>query len=205
LITTDGKHYQNFTVSSVEPDGVVIVTDSGVEKIPFTNLSEATQKKYGYDPAKAAQFAAEEQAAATQRAAYESQQTAIQNQQAANAEVSQTLDKAAVIVSGKVLSVADGGVLLTDAVFKIPATHNVVSYTNPLDGSVMTTPSAGFDTVASDEPVFIHGVKGLVDGDAYTETTVYPVPSYSYDSAGGAAKTVRAFAPSNVSVTSRAY
>jgi hypothetical protein len=120
----------------------------------------------------------------------------IQNQQAANAEVSQTLDKAAVVVSGKVLSVADGGVLLTDAVFKIPAMHNVVSYTNPLDGSVMTAPRAGFDTVASDEPVFIHGVKGLVDGDAYTETTVYPVPSYSYDSAGGSAKTVRAFATS---------
>ena len=54
--TLDGKEYKGVTVSRTEPDGIVVVTDSGIEKIPFSNLPRDVQKKYGYDPAKAALY-----------------------------------------------------------------------------------------------------------------------------------------------------
>jgi hypothetical protein len=54
--TLDGKDYKGVTISRVEPDGIMVATDSGIEKIPFTNLPKDVQKKYGYDPAKAAKY-----------------------------------------------------------------------------------------------------------------------------------------------------
>lgn len=56
ITTLDGKSYQNVTVSRVEPDGLVLVTSDGIEKLPFTNLSEEVRKKYGYNPKQAAQY-----------------------------------------------------------------------------------------------------------------------------------------------------
>jgi len=50
--TLDGHKFVAVTVSKVEPDGVSIVTDSGVEKLKFTNLPSDIQKKYGYNPEK---------------------------------------------------------------------------------------------------------------------------------------------------------
>jgi tetratricopeptide (TPR) repeat protein len=48
LILTDGKKLTNITVNRVEADGLVITTDSGIEKIPISELSQDTQVKYGY-------------------------------------------------------------------------------------------------------------------------------------------------------------
>jgi len=69
LTTVDGKQYIGVTISRAEPDGVVVVTDSGIEKIPFTKLGADIQKKYGYNPAAAAKFAAEVEAAQRERRA----------------------------------------------------------------------------------------------------------------------------------------
>ncbi len=54
--TTDGKKFEGVTVKRVEADGIMVMTDSGIAKIFFTKLPEDIQKKYGFDPAKAAQF-----------------------------------------------------------------------------------------------------------------------------------------------------
>jgi hypothetical protein len=54
--TTGGKEYKNVKVSRVEPDGIVITFSGGIVKIPFAELSPDIQKKYGYDPAPAADF-----------------------------------------------------------------------------------------------------------------------------------------------------
>jgi len=67
--TNDGKEYKNVTVSRVEPDGVVVITDSGILKLYFRELSQAVRDKFHYDEAKAAAFASSE--AEQQRAIYE--------------------------------------------------------------------------------------------------------------------------------------
>jgi hypothetical protein len=75
--TLDGKKYINVKISRVEPDGIMVVTDSGIIKLFFTELPKEIQEKYHYDPKKAEAFrfrldaardaAAEEVAAAKER------------------------------------------------------------------------------------------------------------------------------------------
>ena len=67
--TRDGIKHRG-AISHVDPDGIVIMTDSGTEKIPFTQVSEALQKQFHYDAQKAGEFTARmltQQAAAVQR------------------------------------------------------------------------------------------------------------------------------------------
>jgi hypothetical protein len=54
--TTDGKEYKNVTVSRVEPDGIVIITKSGISKVYFTELPKEVQERFHYDPQKSAEF-----------------------------------------------------------------------------------------------------------------------------------------------------
>jgi len=60
--TTDGKEYKNVTVSRVEPDGIVLITSSGISKVYFTELPKEVQERFHYDPDKARNYAAEEAA-----------------------------------------------------------------------------------------------------------------------------------------------
>src|SRR6266513_79874 len=73
--TVSGKEYKNATVSRVEPDGIVVKFSGGIVKIPFTELSQDLQKKYHYDPAAGASYAAAD-VAAQQREQAEQQQHA---------------------------------------------------------------------------------------------------------------------------------
>src|SRR2546427_7968616 len=64
--TIDGKEYKNVKVSRVEPDGIVLITSSGVSKVYFTELPKEVQERFHYDSAKAAVYSAQQ--AATQEA-----------------------------------------------------------------------------------------------------------------------------------------
>lgn len=46
------------TISSVDPDGIKIITDSGVQKIPFEKFAAAVQEEFGFNPEKAIAFKA---------------------------------------------------------------------------------------------------------------------------------------------------
>src|SRR5262249_21336729 len=61
--TINGKEYKDATVSRVEPDGLVLKTKSGINKVYFSELSKDVQERFGYDSAKAAQFSAAEREA----------------------------------------------------------------------------------------------------------------------------------------------
>ncbi len=58
LTTLDNKTYHDVKVSRAEVDGIVVMHSEGGGKIAFTNLPPELQKKYGYDPIKAAAVAA---------------------------------------------------------------------------------------------------------------------------------------------------
>jgi hypothetical protein len=66
--TLSGKEYKDATVSRIEPDGIVVKTKSGLSKLYFTELPNEVQRRFNYDPQRAAAFAAAEAAnyAATQ-------------------------------------------------------------------------------------------------------------------------------------------
>ncbi len=58
----DGKEYKNVTVSRVEPDGIVLITSSGISKVYFTELPKEVQERFHYDATKAAAYSAEQTA-----------------------------------------------------------------------------------------------------------------------------------------------
>jgi len=69
--TVNGKEYKDATVTRVEPDGIVVKTNSGVTKIYFAELPKDVQEHFHYDSAKAASYSAEQTANYT---AYQKQQ-----------------------------------------------------------------------------------------------------------------------------------
>lgn len=78
--TVNGKEYKDATVTRVEPDGIVVKTNSGVTKIYFTELPKDVQEHFHYDSGKAASYSAEQAANYT---AYQKQQEEAQRQQQA--------------------------------------------------------------------------------------------------------------------------
>ena len=76
--TVNGKEYKDVTVTRVEPDGIVVKTNSGVTKVYFTELPKDVQEHFHYDAGKAASFSAEQAASYT---AYQKQQEETQRQQ----------------------------------------------------------------------------------------------------------------------------
>ena len=53
-MTTDGKKYKDVTVVKVDPDAVTILDSDGGARVPLSVLPPELQKKFKYDPAKAA-------------------------------------------------------------------------------------------------------------------------------------------------------
>jgi hypothetical protein len=60
--TIDGKEYKNVTLSRVEPDGIVLMTSSGISKVYFIELPKEVQERFHYDAAKAAAYSSEQKA-----------------------------------------------------------------------------------------------------------------------------------------------
>jgi hypothetical protein len=48
--TIDGKEYKNVTVSRVEPDGIVLTSQSGISKVYFVELPKEVQERFHYNP-----------------------------------------------------------------------------------------------------------------------------------------------------------
>src|SRR5437867_6435214 len=67
----NGKEYKNVTVSRVEPDGIVLVSSSGISKVYFTELPKEVQERFHYDAGQAAAYSAEQ---AASQAAFQIQQ-----------------------------------------------------------------------------------------------------------------------------------
>ena len=76
--TVNGKEYKGATVTRVEPDGIVVKTNSGVTKIYFPELPKDVQEHFHYDPAKATAYSAQQTA---DYRAYQKQQDETQHRQ----------------------------------------------------------------------------------------------------------------------------
>ena len=76
--TVNGRDYKDATVTRVEPDGIVVKTNSGITKIYFTELPKDVQERFRYDSEKAASYSAEQ---ATNYSAYQKQQEETRRQQ----------------------------------------------------------------------------------------------------------------------------
>jgi DNA repair ATPase RecN len=61
--TINGKEYKDAAVTRVEPDGIVLKTKWGISKVYFVELPKEVQERFAYDPQKAADYLAQQNAA----------------------------------------------------------------------------------------------------------------------------------------------
>src|SRR6266480_3757805 len=73
--TINGKEYKDATVSRVEPDGITIKFSGGIVKVPFTELPKEVQQRFNYNPEKAAEYSANQNAALEQARKQQEQAT----------------------------------------------------------------------------------------------------------------------------------
>jgi hypothetical protein len=79
VLSTDGQSYTNARITHMTPASALIECDGGSVQIALSNLPPALQRKFGYDPATAAQYLADKKqqeivtraAAARRRADYQ--------------------------------------------------------------------------------------------------------------------------------------
>ena len=193
IVTTNGTTYTKVKISKVEPSRLTVITDAGVETIPFEVLPKEIQEKYQYSPEKAAEYRARLQEAARIRSAQvQAQQQQMQARRAAQLQ-DKALDDSAVTLQGSVLSVTKQGVLLTGVSFQAYEMVPVIVGYNGLTDEPRYRNVRKATMVGYGEPVFIFGVTNMVDSERFSGT-VYPIPNYSYQSLSGARKHVRAFA-----------
>ena len=55
-----GKEYKNVTVSRVEPDGIVLRTNSGISKVYFVELPKEVQERFHYNAAIGSSYSAQQ-------------------------------------------------------------------------------------------------------------------------------------------------
>ena len=55
--TIKGKEYKNAKVSHVDPDGIVLITKSGISKVYFTELPKEVQERFRYDATEGDEYA----------------------------------------------------------------------------------------------------------------------------------------------------
>lgn len=98
------RTYIGYEITKVEPDGITISHSEGIAKIPFSDLPEAIQKQHGYDPAKAARYAAQ----SAKLVANRERNIAAE---AAKKKALEAMEKRAVKAEFKILQVFENGIL----------------------------------------------------------------------------------------------
>ena len=171
--TVSGKTYRDVRVTKVTPSEISVIHESGAGRIPLKDLPDDLKAKFGYDPAKAAEFQ-------KQAAAKEAQIQAAVNQAA---EYKKKL-KSAESRHFRISNVIKGnkGVLAN------------LYYPGGVAGSAAR--AMGTSTVASSEGelVYLTGklYSNLVDG-AYINAYCFENGIYEYTTTAGSTSTVKKF------------
>lgn len=198
LTLLDGQTLDNVTVSRVEPDGVVIITDSTIQKVQFRHLSEETRAQYGYDPKKADQFAHEMEAAAARQAAIARTMQQIRATEAAIGKYKLNLVASIrqMFQNGGIVDAAVEHEVVRTRYFNVsvPDWRRFPARRFPAIGLTpvaQTYTEIGLTTLP--QPIFIYGLpRTHVDGDSWVGS-VWPVGIYRYTSDTGVIKTVRSY------------
>jgi hypothetical protein len=187
----DGTIFKG-TIVRAEPDGLIVQTDAGVEKIDFVFLATEVQKRFNYDAAKAQAYRASQVAArqqvvaqqvAQQAAAVRSQASAVaekQNQQPSPEEAARRLmvEKSVVFVTALIDQGTTKGCRASLSV------QNGRPAATMLQKDTRTTTSLGQG--------FIYGLEAA-SGETW-QGKVYPAGYYHYTNSLGEEDTMRAFA-----------
>lgn len=160
LTLRDGTVLKNVTVTSVTPAYISVTHAAGVARIMLQDLPPELQKRYGYDPQKAAQYAAAD--AAAQRRLVDQQQAAAKaaaTQKAKEAALRQRIETGSQTIVGSVSEVADGG-----AFVELYETYPIASHSTALglgEGAAVGYRPSG-------RTIYVQGLSGVTDGESVT-------------------------------------
>ena len=172
----NGKQYKGVTVENVEPDGITVMTDSGIEKLYFVWLPKDVQQKYHYDAQQATAYSAQSAQADQANLQQRQQEAASQAQQIAqsqaNADLSRMMDKMR----------AEG--IKADVIIRQVTDDGVLG---DFEGMDIFIPDIG---------------KGLIDGGDW-KGKIWPAGTYRYDSVDGGTRTIQCFTSSPEAAISR--
>lgn len=201
VTTLDGTKYENVTLSRIEPDGLVLMTDSGITKVPFEKLSPELQKSYGYDPEKAAAFQAKQKemkAKAAQnfqvaQAKVAEQQKAQQASQASEAE-NQRKMLSAKRIKGRVVQATKEGLLVDcDAEVAVASSSASVGggggVYSPPDPNGKGRPNEAYGLFF----VVNHPQQSSIADDAGIDVDAYEDGLYKYVTVTGAEKRIKKY------------
>ena len=187
---TNGKVIKG-DLSRVEPDGLVVATDDGIEKISFLLLPRETQKRYNFDLKKADEYRAQQAAAHKQM--LEQQATAIR-ERVAQVETLQ----------GKNLSLAEQQRRAQIEADAITATAKVLQGTSKGSYVRLTTETGHAARTMLDKDTratvslgdaYVYDLRAI-DGDSW-QGKLYPAGLYTYKTYEGVEHTMRAYAISS--------
>jgi hypothetical protein len=196
--------YTNVTVTKIEPDGIRIMHESGVAKIPFERVPEDVRTKLGLN----------QEAAEAHRQNVQAQQQRIAE---ANKK-QQVLEKARLIFVGSIFQVTDGGLLLRDVSYTDGTKEEKkVPYKVKTGGPTGLNPNARttYETRYKSEwvlkvrsmsswPIFVEcDTAGYVDGDQFSGH-VYSNGTFAYTNTQGARKTIPSYTTDASKVLARA-
>jgi len=187
----DGTKYENVRVKRVEPDGIVVMTDAGIEKLPFAKLPPEVQTARGFNAADADTYKKQQQAiqAATYAKSEEERKIfELQKKQRSDEETKQKqqAQKAALLKASsesariKVVQVLAGGVLADKL-----QTASVASSSASLGMG-----GGGYSYYKeSGDIYFYQGISGVAEGDNI-EVVASRDGTYSYTDTRGASRTI---------------
>jgi hypothetical protein len=188
----DGTILQG-TIVRAEPDGLVVQTDAGIEKVDFVMLSSEVQTRFHYDRAKAEEYrakrvAAQQQAAGQQLAAVRAQVAA---QAAAVEQKQQEQQQSPEEAARRVL--VEQSVIFVTASIEQGTTKGARAGLTVQTGHAAAT-LLGKDTRATTSlgRGFIYGLEAA-SGETW-QGKIYPAGYYHYTTALGEEDTLRAYA-----------
>ena len=200
ITTLTGKTYKSAKIYRVEPDGINYVFAGGMVKIPFSDLPEAVRKAYGYDPIRAATFAAQDDAAQIDLASVRNQQESQVSLERTRNYESSARDVAGIDRSQPMgnVTVLNIGRLETSpgvgATGRVTINARVISIDESSGNAIVQAFDNGsFGAESVRGIVAVHGLPGAVTDDDCVDIKATETGTFSYESALGAAKKVRLF------------
>jgi hypothetical protein len=182
------------TIVRAEPDGLVLQTDAGVEKVDFVGLATEVQKRFNYDPGKAEAYREQSRAtrAAAQQQIVQQQIASVRAQSAALAEKqSQQLSPEEAARRIRI----EQSVVFVTATIQQGMNKGVLAELSVQTGRAATT-MLGKDTRATTSlgGAYIYGLEGA-SGETW-QGKLYPAGYFHYANFLGVENTMRAYATS---------
>ncbi len=189
ITIVSGKTYTNASVTRVEPDGISVMHSTGITKLSFSELTPDMQKKYNYDPQRAAthqqktrqaqiEWARQQQAASMAQLAEQQSRLDAVKESESQQEAGRKLRSSAKSMRVEVLQILNGGGLC------IPYDRKKAGFT---PGRAQYVKEYG------DSLIFIEGLPpDIVDNEEWSGR-VAETGTYQYESVMGAGRTVRRY------------